>query len=354
MAARRLRIGVTGLGRIGWQQHCPALAKHRDFTLAAVADPDEARRREAAERFGTATFRTHDEMLAAAALDAVVIAAPTHLHLDMALAALRSGRHVLLEKPMAADLADARRIAAAARRGRRVLTVYQPHRVAAYFQHTLRLARSGVLGEVYHLRRGLFNFARRDDWQALRRFGGGMLNNYAAHALDQLLALTGSDVTEVFCQLRRVASLGDAEDVVKIVYRTRAGALAEVDINQATASRGYELELIGTRGVLWKQGDVLHVRRFDPRRLPRKALNPALASTGRRYPRDDVAFREEEIVVDPRLAVDVYADFARAIRTRGVPLVRPAETLAVMRLMARCRAQAGRILATPLQGSSTR
>ena len=61
-----------------------------------------------------------------------------------------------------------------------------------------------------------------------------------------------------------------------------------------------------------------------------------------------VQVKEESIETDPRYAIDVYADFAKAIRADAEPFVKPAETLAVMRLLERCRREAGRILATPL------
>ena len=173
-------------------------------------------------------------MLANAKLDAVLLASPTHLHAPMALAAFRRGLHVLLEKPMAADYREAQAIARAAKRANRVLTVYQPHRLRDYFQTVLKVLRSGRLGKVFHVKRAHYAFSRRDDWQALRKYGGGMLRNSGAHGADQLLAITGSNIKRVFCQLRRVASLGDAEDVVKMVYETREGVLGELEINHAS------------------------------------------------------------------------------------------------------------------------
>ncbi len=266
----------------------------------------------------------------------------------MASAALRQGLHVMLENPMAETVCDGEAIVRTARACRRVLTVYQPHRVAAYFQHVRRLIDAGQIGTVYHVRRGMFGFVRRNDWQSLRKFGGGMLNNYGAHALDQVLQLVGYDVRRVFCGLRRVASLGDAEDVVKIVIETKRGLIGEVDINQACAQSLYALEVIGTTGVIALQAGQLHVRRFLRAELKPKRLDRKLASAHRQYPSDQVAFKDETIPVDQQCAVDVYCDFARAIRTGTAPFVDPRETLALLRIMAQCRSDAGRIRVTPL------
>lgn len=342
----RIRVGVTGLGRIGWE-HCRALAGHADFTLVAVADPLAERGAEAATKFGCATFLTHNELVAAD-LDAVVIASPTHLHRAMALAAFKRRRHVLLEKPMAVTVTEARAIALAAKRAKLVLTVYQPHRLMAYHQQIRQVIAAGKLGQVYHVKRGAFGWVRRNDWQSLTKFGGGMLANYGAHFIDQLLDLTGGDIVNVFCQLRHVAAMGDAEDVVKIVYRTRAGLLGEIEINQASPRSGYEIEVYGTHGVLWKEGDRLKLRYFRKAELPAREMETGLASAGRQYPQDNARFYDEEIPIAAVHAVDVYANLARAIRTGSDPFVKPAETLAVMKLMERCLQESKGIVETPL------
>ncbi|MCG3150355.1 MAG: Inositol 2-dehydrogenase/D-chiro-inositol 3-dehydrogenase [Verrucomicrobiae bacterium] len=343
----KLRIGVTGLGRIGWE-HCRGLAEHPDYSLAGVADPVAERRAEAATKFGCAVFATHEELVAAGILDVIVIASPTHLHKAMAVGAFKAGLHVLLEKPMAVTVADARAIAQAAHRVKRILTVYQPHRLMPYHQQIRQLIATGKIGQVYHVKRGAFGWGRRNDWQTLTKFGGGMLNNHGAHFIDQLLDLTGRDVERVFCRLGRVATLGDAEDVVKLVYHTKAGMLGEVEINQASPRPGYELEVYGTHGVLWKEVNTLKLRYFRPEELPPIELETSLASTGRRYPRDSAKFYDEAIPIDPQHAVNAYTDLAQAIRTGGEPYVKPAETLAVMQLMARARRDARRIVATPI------
>ncbi len=348
-SARKLRIGVAGLGRIGWQFHCKTLGSHPDWQLVAAADPAPERRADAEQAYGCRTFAKVEEMFDAAALDAVTIATPTHLHRQHALAAMKHGLHVMLEKPMAADFKDAQAIVRAATKSGRILTVYQPHRAYAYFQHIKRIIDSGKIGQVYHIRRGTFRFVRRDDWQSLTKFGGGMLNNYGAHALDQLLALTGYDVAKVFCNLRRVASLGDAEDVVKIVYQTRQGVIGEADVNQATPANPFDIEVYGTRGTITRKGNELTVRYISPGRLKAKKLNTSLASANRAYPSDDdVRFNTKVIPVNRKYEVDVYGDLARAIRTGAEPLVPARQTLEVMRLMDRCRKESGPVVVTPL------
>jgi predicted dehydrogenase len=343
-----IRIGVAGLGRIGWKHHCPEIARHPKYELAAVQDVDAERRREAEGEYGVRSFRSFSGMVRSADLEAVTIATPTHLHSRMTLAALRAGCHVLVEKPMAVNSRQAAEMVRLARRRKRVLTVFQSVRAGAPFQHLVDLLRQGIVGTVYHVRIGAYRYVRRDDWQSLRRYGGGALLNQGSHCLDELLQLVGYDVARVFCHRRLVAALGDAEDVAKVVVETRAGVVGELDINQASAVSPYSLQVYGTGGVveMSPDGEAFTVTCVQTSDLPAKELNPSLASADRRYPHEDVTLLRQTIPVDGSYEVDMYAGFASAIRGGTPPFVKPEEPLAAMRLIDQCRRGSRRIWST--------
>lgn len=343
----RIKIGVAGLGRIGWGFHAKGLFQHPDYELLAVTDMEAERRAQAETELHCRAFAQFDDMIASPGLEAVVIATPTHLHRDMALKAFAKGLHVILEKPMALNTKEAGEIARGAIAAGRKLTVYQPHRLAGYFQHLRRIVQSGKIGQVYWVRCGMFGYSRRNDWQSLLKFGGGMLNNYGAHGVDQVLGLVGFEVKRVFCDLQRVATLGDADDVAKIVLETRQGVMGEVEISMASTLNPYKLIVWGTHGGILFNGGMcsghFEVRWFDPAQLPPKELNERLASANRQYPADDIAFTEEKIAPDPSLGIDLFADFAVSIRTGRPPAVKPEETLVVMDVLERCRKDSGDI-----------
>ncbi len=344
----KLKIGVIGLGRIGWGFHCAQIHGHRDFSLTAVSDPEVARLEEAKETYGCIGYTDYKSMFKEAGLDAVVIASPTHLHKPMAIEAFKQNIHVLLEKPMATTLREAQAIVRSATAHKRILTVYQPHRAAAYFQQLLKIIQAGTIGELYHVKFGRFRFVRRDDWQSLRKYGGGMLANYGAHVIDQILALIGPEIKKVYGNLRRVASLGDAEDVLKLVVETKSGCIGELDINQASTSSPYQMIVWGTRGSIMFKNNEFNITTVDPRALPKKKLNRSLASSDRRYPNDKVPLREKVVKIQAKLGVDFYKEFAKAIRTGCDPFIRPQETLQVMKVMEACRKSGGGIRHTPL------
>jgi predicted dehydrogenase len=105
-AMERVRIGVVGAGFMGGL-HARVVAESGLAHLAAVADPDAVRGGELAERYGATAYPSHEGMLAGERLAAVIVATPEPLHRDAVVAAAGHGAAVLVEKPIAASLADA-------------------------------------------------------------------------------------------------------------------------------------------------------------------------------------------------------------------------------------------------------
>ena len=341
---KRIPIGVVGLGRIGWGFHCKAIDKSRDFELVAVCDPQAERRAEAEATYGCKAFADPAAMFRDGGIEAVTIATPQHLHKAHAQAAFRARLHVLLEKPMAMGASEAKAILRAAKGANRVLTVYQPHRASAYLRHAIKVIESGKLGEVYQVRIGRFGWVRRNDWQSLTKYGGGMLNNYGAHALDAALAITGFNYSNVFCCMRRIAAVGDAEDAVKVTWRTKEGVLGDVEINYGVPANPFFLEVYGSLGSLTGSRQEMRIKYVTPSQMKPKAVVAELAASGRQYPSDQVKFREKTIPVSPRQGVDYYKNFAAAIRGEGALLVPPEQSVALMTMMDECRRQAGEII----------
>ena len=105
MTDRTVSVGIVGAGIWG-NNHALALTTHPRARLAMICDRDPDRARRASERFGCA-WTTSLEELAGSDVEAVSIATPDHLHRDPAVAMLRAGKHVLVEKPLATSVADA-------------------------------------------------------------------------------------------------------------------------------------------------------------------------------------------------------------------------------------------------------
>ncbi len=348
MATKKIKIGVVGLGRIGWGFHCRRIHENKHYELVAVSDVSEERCKEATTTYGCKSYTDYKSFLNHEGMEAVVISTPTHLHKSMTIQALKAQKHVLLEKPMASDYKEAQAMISMAKKKDRIFTIYQPARTSSCFQHLKKVLSTGIIGKVYHIHINRHDFRRRNDWQSLQKYSGGMLYNYGGHALDLLLNLTGYDVKDVFCALRRVATLGDADDVIKVLIRTKAGVLGEVDINCASLAKPDYITIYGTTGVLSIPPNCteMKISYLKKNELPAKKLDATLTMKERTYPRDNFPTYEKTIAIDASYEINFYADFAKALRHGKKCVIQPQEVAGVMKLIDQCKKNNGKILDT--------
>lgn len=344
---KKLRTAVVGLGRIGWGFHIPAIISHGDrFSLTAVVDVSEERLAEAAQKYGVPGYQDLEEMIRAEKPEVVVIASPTHLHREHACTAMRLGVDVFLDKPMAPDYETACAIARCAEETGRKLMVFQPHRAKAPVNHLREIIASGKLGRIVSVSVANSGYVRRSDWQAFRKYGGGMLNNYGAHYIDAAIYLIQDKVRRLFCAKDIAASAGDADDVVKILFRTQGGITVDIDINQAAALPKPEWTVYGTCGAVVSEKSPegkrqFRLRWFDPREIPEITASETLAAANRSYNNDvRIPWVTEEIPEDPGCGVDFYEKLYEYVAEDKDPYVPVEETLYVMELIRRCHEDA--------------
>jgi predicted dehydrogenase len=232
-----LRVAVIGAGFIGLD-HAAAYARRSDLELVAVADVDLDRATDVATRFGAHAFIDHRELLQAATPDAVSICVPTGLHRAVVEEAAAAGAHILLEKPMAATVADCDAIARVVLDAGVTLMLGFTHR----FHRELILARGliadGRLGPPM-LATDLFSFGEHAPWPAWyydrSMSGGGELMHDAVHLVDRLAWLVDSPITEVFGATTTYArGIDGVEDGAVAVLRFGSGAIASLFVNEST------------------------------------------------------------------------------------------------------------------------
>ncbi len=192
----KLRVGVVGAG-FGGAVHAPAFALHPRFEVVAIASPSSAER-VARERKIPHAFRSVGEMLAGVELDVVSVASPPFDHHDSVLAALAAGKHVLCEKPLALDVAQAEAMLAASERAGTTAALAFEFRYVPAVIALKELIDNGHLGalrelEVARLSRDLLerNTDRARGWWFLRERGGGVANGTMPHFFDLANHLAG-------------------------------------------------------------------------------------------------------------------------------------------------------------------
>lgn len=196
---RTIRLGIVGLGR-GFMLALPALVRDPRIVLAGAFDLREDARNRFAEKFGTRAYDTLEALLDAREIEAVYIATPHQLHAAQTIAALQAGKHVLVEKPMATNIADCRAMVAAAERAQRALLVGPSHGFDAPVQQAAELVTSGRYGPV-RLVTALnftdFMYRPRRAEELDDPVSGGVVYSQAAHQIDVVRRIVGQPVRSV-------------------------------------------------------------------------------------------------------------------------------------------------------------
>lgn len=192
-----VRVGVIGCGGIARGAHLPAYAALRDVgvEVVACADVDGGAARRLAEQFHIPhVFTDYRKMLKIQEIDAVSVCTPNFLHRDPTVAALRAGKHVLCEKPIARNAGEGRQMVAAAKAARRKLMVDFNNRYSSGAQALKRLADAGAFGHIYYARAQAIRRRGVPTWGVFtdkEKQGGGPLIDIGVHILDLTLHLMG-------------------------------------------------------------------------------------------------------------------------------------------------------------------
>jgi scyllo-inositol 2-dehydrogenase (NADP+) len=339
---KQLKTVVVGLGRIGWQFHLKQAHEHEGFSLVGVVDPVPDRLQEAWTTYNVDGFPDMGACLAATKPDLVAIASPTNFHVDQAILAFKAGCDVFCDKPIAPSLEEADRMIESARGHGRKLMVYQPHRATPAAVAIRDLIGRGLIGPVRSMKFRSSGYVRRNDWQAFVKNGGGMLNNYGAHLIDQALHFSGSKAARISCLLRTIASLGDADDYVKALIETESGTILDIEINQASALDMPRLQIFGQHGAIVGDDDsrAWKVRYFDPDKLGDLPIQESLAAVGRKYPSEEIPWQEAAFKMSEFKGISFYDRCHDYFAGDQPPFVPIEETREVMRVMDECRKDA--------------
>ena len=195
MKQTEVRIGFIGVGGIANGKHLPGLSKVKQAKIVAFCDLVKDRAEAGAAKYGVPGAKVYtdaEKMLATEKLDVVHICTPNDSHAKFAIAALEAGCHVMCEKPMANNAADARRMVAAARSAGKLLTIGYQSRYRPETQFLKRMSEKGEFGEIYYAKALAIRRRAVPTWGVFLNKtiqGGGPLIDIGTHALDLTLWL---------------------------------------------------------------------------------------------------------------------------------------------------------------------
>lgn len=246
-----MRFGMIGAGGMA-RVHAAMLSMIPGATVAAFADPQmPPAASELAEKLGAEVLASPTDLLARQDIDAVVIAVPTDIHSDLAVAAARAGKHIVCEKPLARTLEQGESMIAEAERAGVKLAVGQVVRYFPEYASAHNMVQRGEVGTpgiVRASRGGFFPFGP-DSWFASFERSGGVVLDVMVHEFDWLLWTFGP-VERVFAHGLAYANM-PGKDMAMAILRFQSGVIAYVEGVWAHPS-GFRtsLEISGSGGLL--------------------------------------------------------------------------------------------------------
>ena len=265
---KKIKVGIVGMGRISRYGHCVEISSLSDkFEIVAVADHAPERLENLPDCLGEVQkYPSLDEMLKNDEIEMITIAVRHPEHVPMALKILAAGKIAVVEKPVATSLAEMDILLEAAKAHPGKLFFRHNRRFEPAFIKVKELIDSGHIGEVQYVK--LYRsvgFCRRNDWMTMTEFYGGLLSNWGPHLIDQALQFLDAPVVDLWADVRNVVSIGDGDDLFKILLKAENGRVADVEVTGANTMPGREMEIIGNRGTIVYNGKgIIDVRRIDP------------------------------------------------------------------------------------------
>ena len=233
-----INIGIIGAGRSGWELHAGPLQSIDGYRVTAICDSAPARLALVARAFQVKTYAEPASLINDPDVQVVVVAVPNHQHAVYTIAALEAGKHVICEKPMATTLAEADAMLAAAGRCGRLLLVFHNRHWDSDYQMVKQTVRQGLLGELMTVESRIMTYGPewltfgvpefRPSWRVEAAYGGGFLNDWGAHVLEQLLDLTEEWPASVTCHLRRGVWATETDDYFDMKLCMPSGLLVTV------------------------------------------------------------------------------------------------------------------------------
>jgi len=249
---KTIRLGIIGCGRVAEERHFPALQYLPDIQVVAVADIDTDRLDFIANRYGIEQqFSDYRALLDRANIDAVGILTPTQSHAEIGLAALGAAKHVMVEKPLALNLAECEQLIARGADSSCKMVVGLNLRWHRLLRRAREFIQNGKLGRIKAIRSVFTHYRSGENapyWHRKRKLGGGIIFNEAVHHFDLWRYLLQIEVEQVFAYTRPSPYYEDETLVTNALLSNGVLATGVFTLKTSPTS---EVEIYGENGRLY-------------------------------------------------------------------------------------------------------
>ncbi|MGB9595253.1 MAG: Gfo/Idh/MocA family protein, partial [Candidatus Poribacteria bacterium] len=250
----KVRFGIVGTGGMG-SGHINTIQKVEEAQLTAVCDVDESAVKGHAEKLGIQAFTDYEELIDSGLVDAVIIATPHYYHPPVAIYAMKKGKAVLSEKPMAVTVKAADEMIKTAQKTKVPFTIMYQSRASGVYRAAHQLIEDGRLGEIYRTclfasgfrSQAYYNSAEwRGTWKGE---GGGVLINQAPHDID-IFTWLGGLPSKVIARTGTRRHIMECEDEASAMLEYPNGAIGFMHASTVEAPGTSMIEICGEKGKL--------------------------------------------------------------------------------------------------------
>ena len=240
---RTVNVGVIGVGAMG-ENHVRVYHKIEEANLVAVSDVSERALKKIEKKYGAKGYTEYSELLENPEIEVVSVCVPTTFHHNVVMEAIKNGKHVLVEKPIAFKLEEAEEMIAAAKEAGVLLATGHVERFNPAVQKAKELVDDGVIGDIVSA------FAKRVGPLPPRIKDVGVAIDLANHDLDIMNYLFDEEVTQVYGSMNNILGDCEFEDHAEIMVNFDNESTGIIEVNWLTPYKRRELELTGTAGII--------------------------------------------------------------------------------------------------------
>lgn len=259
-------IGIIGCGKIAQVRHIPEYADNPNVKLSGYFDLNQERAAELAKKYGGKAYATYQDLLADKSIDAVSVCTANSSHAEITIAALKAGKHVLCEKPMATTLPECEAMVKTAKETGKFLMIGHNQRLAKAHVKAKELLKSGLIGEIVSFRT-TFGHPGPETWSVdpgkntwffdKNRAAMGAMADLGIHKTDLIHFLTDQTIIETSAKLSTIdkrdasGALIGVDDNAICLYKLSGGATGTMTVSWTYyGAEDNSTVLYGTKGIM--------------------------------------------------------------------------------------------------------
>ena len=330
------RFGFIGYGGMAGYHH--ENSKNIDGLEYVAAYDIEPERRKVAREKGLIAYETLEELLNDKSIDTVLVATPNNFHHDLAIAAMRAGKNVISEKPVAMNAAELEDMIAVSKETGRLFTVHQNRRWDKDFRIVKNAYDNGLLGNAYTFESRVHGANEAIfGWRGFKVAGGGMLLDWGVHLIDQIMFMFGDEkVVEVYAQLMGI-TVEEVDDYCKVILKFESGKSATVEVGTTCFQRLPRWFVSGSKGTLviedWECNSKIVRSKKSEMRWEPIIIHTAAGPTRTMAPRPKETLEEIPLPEENPQWADYYRNVLAAIDGKEELIVKPEQALRVMKVI---------------------